>query len=475
MRFRGYFYLWLLVLVFCSLYATMGRLLGFVRPEILNSLFFGAEGWWTLPTAVHGVAAVVQGTVLALLGRWFYRNFGLPRRGDRRLLLVLFIVLGLVLCLNQFGELKNVVSGTTDFGTILQAAQAVGAGEDPYAATSNGYFYPPVLAFLLIGLTWLPPAGASTLFFSGKILMVLWVLLACDRLADGGRFRGGIRTLFLFGLVFVGARFWITDLQFGNTNVLILFLMLAAVHGSLNDRQTWAGIALALAFTIKLIPGILVLFFLLNHRWRALAWFAAGTLALILLPWLIQPASWWHTWGWYFDAGVTGKLGERLAQPDNQSVWGLLNRLFPATPLTTLRLLWLATGLLLTALVGWVTRQTRHLAAPAPLVGASLFMLVGLLMSPGSWVVHYTATLPALVALWRIALGGRRHAFYWAVFAVANFAFTVSGWARALVAPSIEQSWFVLAALLLVVALGVWGWRESISGSQIPGTGRAQP
>lgn len=47
-----------------------------------------------------------------------------------------------------------------------------------------------------------------------------------------------------------------------------------------------------------------------------------------------------------------------------------------------------------------------------------------------------------------------------ALFALTNFAFTISGWARATVTASTHQSWFVLAALALLIALASWSLRR---------------
>lgn len=456
---RRLFRLWLVILAFCGLYATLGQLLGFVGNEVVDPLFAGPFAWSALPTVVHVLVAGLLIVALVALAHWFKIDAGLPDRRDQRFFLGLLLALGVFLCINQFGELANVVSRKTDFGTILRAAQAVRAGEDPYAATGNGYFYPPILAFLMGGFTWLSAAAASTVFFSLKLVMMTWVLFACDRLVAGKELPPRLRTVFLVGLVFVAARFWIADLQYGNTNVVMLFLMVAAIDQSMADRPVPAGVALALAFAIKIIPGILVLHFLLRRQWKVLIWFAVGTLVLVLVPWLVLPHSWWPTWTQYLDAGVTGKLGERLAQPDNQSIWGMLNRLFPTAPLDSLRLVWFASGAFMVALASAVTLRTSGTRRPISVIGASLYLLVGLLISPGSWVVHYTATLLPMAILWRILLTAGRPIALWMVFVAANVAFTISGWFRATVAPSIEQSWFVMAAFLLILGLGWWALR----------------
>jgi hypothetical protein len=449
-------YLWALVALSCLIVAELGRLAGFVPRAVLDDLFTGAAVWWNLPGIVQVVNMLAYAAFAVVIARRLLAGSAPPQHWTGRLLVGAVVLLGVFLCLNQFAEMENVVSQTTDFGTIHTGSRALWTGDDPYAATSNGYFYPPLLAFLFGLVSWLPPAGASLLFFTLKFVMVVWTLAACDRLVEGFRFSGGRRALFLFGLIFVAARFWVTDLQFGNTNVPIMFLVVGAVFWDRADRPWAAGLALAVAASVKILPVVLCLHFLMLGRWRTLGWFAGGMLVLNLIPFVFLQGHWWQAWEVYFNAGVAGKLSQRLAQPDNQSLWGFINRLFPAQPLPTLRMVWFGAAALLGAFAGWVSWRSRPAGSRAAVTAAAMYPLLGLMVSPGSWVVHYTAVLLPMAILWEAALAGRwAGPGPWFLFAAANLAFTASGWARWTVHASITQSWFVVAAVILMGALGV--------------------
>ncbi len=66
----------------------------------------------------------------------------------------------------------------------------------------------------------------------------------------------------------------------GNVGLLLLFLVVTAWFLVERDREWEAGVALGLAILIKLLPAVLVVFFLLKRRWRV-AGAAAGVVVVL--------------------------------------------------------------------------------------------------------------------------------------------------------------------------------------------------
>lgn len=398
------------------------------------------------------VLALLLGTRAASSGRIALFDWAPATRGPR-LLWGMIGVLVLIAFINQFGEMMKIVGNVTDFRMFYEAATALDAGGDPYSATEGGYFYPPTFAYYLRSITWLPLAGASLLWFTLKLSLLFWAYRAVFKMTRGRVLTGSVRHWFIIGILLVAARFVLSDLQYGNTNTFVLSLAIGAVWLDIENRRAMAGLALAGAISIKVVPSLFVLYLVCRGRWRTLVWTAAWIVALNLAPLPAASRNVGDAWTSYLETGVVGKLSDSLAQPDNQSLWGALNRLF-GWPLSVMRLMWGALSLVLTAAAARVAYTLRHESPFAQARVASLFFLLGLLVSPGSWVVHYSAVLLPMTVLLRHAMDTRPVSLpLWIAFGLANLAFTLSGWFRPTVRLSIEQSWFVIGAVLLFAML----------------------
>ena len=192
----------------------------------------------------------------------------------------------------------------------------------------------------------------------------------------------------------------------GQMNGMLLFLLVLCWWGDRTDRPMLAGIALALAMSIKLYPGFLLLHFAVQKRWRLLttavlgfgAWVLAsvGVLGLqtyvdyvrIVMPEVQQFKM--HV----VNASLNGFWNKLLGQASAQHL---------VAPLMEMPLL-AKTGLCISLLTvaassiyfSWHanTPERRDLA-----VGANLIAM--LLLSPVTWEHTQVMLLPWLMQLWR--------------------------------------------------------------------------
>ena len=110
----------------------------------------------------------------------------------------------------------------------------------------------------------------------------------------------------------------------------------------------------------------------------------------------------------------------------------------------------------------WTAARSRRRGLFRQAIVAAMALALLILVSPGSWVVHYVGAFLPMAALLRLAMmRGEYQRLYIGVFAVSQFTLTISGWFRPTVSMSLSGSWFpgtiavVLACLLLATLRGL--------------------
>ncbi len=195
---------------------------------------------------------------------------------------------------------------------------------------------------------------------------------------------------------------------FGQVNMLLVGLVAADLLLLVSRRSRWAGVGIGLATAIKLTPGIFIVYLLITKRWRAALTASGAAAGATLLAAAIAPDAsreFWTSALWDTD-----RVGA-LAFISNQSVQGVLARLDPANPS---RLAWAAA--VLAVLAVWFVRSRRAAANGDEVLGLALTGIVGVLISPVTWVHHLVWAIPAFVL---ILERGRR---WLQVFAAVCFA-----------------------------------------------------
>jgi hypothetical protein len=242
-------------------------------------------------------------------------------------LVVLFLGLGVKY---SFKALAN----RSAFDRWRPQVQAMEQGID--ISERFNYPNPPVMALVLEPLTRLPPLWGALAWFYLKVAMALlalrWVF---QMVADAGRpFPAWAQGL----AVLLSLKPIIDDLQHGNVNLFILFLVVASLAAYRRGRDVLAGVVLGLAVACKVTPALFVPYFVWKRSWRALAGCALG-LALFLWPGFVpalrlgwdgnqrQLASWYRDMVRPFI--LEGKV---TSEHNNQSLPGLVARLATHSP-----------------------------------------------------------------------------------------------------------------------------------------------
>ena len=265
------------------------------------------------------------------------------RRASQRELLgvVQAVVLGLVLaayalvCLSLSGR-----AYTADFVQFFASAQSLRAGESLYKPLRFDDYYPvqagagagpegdihpnlnpPLLALLVAPLT---PLGLARGYAIWSALSLVAGLCACALLWRGLRPPGQNATALLWlWLAFLVYFPTYTALTMGQVTMILFLVVAGAWLAARSGRDRLAGVLLGVAVSLKVFTALVVVYFALQRRWRAVAW-SIGTMlcaALVTLPFagaaawreyfgVMQSVTWfgnsWNASYWAFFTRILG-------------------------------------------------------------------------------------------------------------------------------------------------------------------------
>nr|MCU0495464.1 DUF2029 domain-containing protein [Chloroflexaceae bacterium] len=195
-------------------------------------------------------------------------------------------------------------------------------------------------------------------------------------------------------------------LSFGQIDLLLLLLLTLALAALQRGRDGLAGVLVALGTLFKIYPLLLLAFFVLKGRWRALGGFALAMLACNGLAVLVM--------GWemhrVYLLEVVPRIGGTTAWIENQTISGFIARWFDNPEEATifanrpLALLGLGLSALLSALVCLLALRRAEGRSTTFLLQYGLFLLLMVLAVPAAWM-HYQTLLVllfgALLLRWR--------------------------------------------------------------------------
>ncbi|HVZ12626.1 MAG TPA: glycosyltransferase family 87 protein [Patescibacteria group bacterium] len=181
------------------------------------------------------------------------------------LFLISVLVLSRVLLLNFY----------PDFSNYYYGAKLAFSGGNPYMGDYHffsQYLYPPIFTILFFPFT----------FFTFQIAEKIWTVLSLSaffvtiylifKLLKEDIFK--TQNLLLFGIIlltFFPTKF---TLGMGQANMFIFLLFALSIYSYHLDRKTISGFFLAFSILLKVFPVFLILFFIINKKWKILVAFA---------------------------------------------------------------------------------------------------------------------------------------------------------------------------------------------------------
>lgn len=288
---------------------------------------------------------------------------------------------------------------------------------------------PPIFPITLYPLMTLPPVTGALCWFVLKAALTTVSIWLCFRMVRPT----GTRTLpsWVQGAVLLlSLRMILSDLHHGNNNLVILFLVVAALQAWRRGYDVLAGLVLGLAISYKVTPALFVPYFLYKRSYRTVVATGLGMgLFLLVVPSVVIGtefngeclAMWWHRM-------MSPFLVNDFVSPQeiNQSMVGVLTRLLTETrtgdaryavhldlnlaslPTSIVKPLLKGLSLGLVGLLALLcrTRTTRR-DDPRLFGEFSLIVMTMLFVSERSWKHHYvTLLLPYTYLMYRVGMPG---------------------------------------------------------------------
>jgi len=293
-----------------------------------------------------------------------------------------------------------------DLGVYLGAARDLLHGQPLYTVFLHhpfpdptlrpAYIYPPVFAVLVAPLGLLPdPVAALDWLLIGQAALAGAAVIVFRRWHPRG---WALTALLCVTLTFYPL--WVDAVQ-GQANLLILFLVTAGIVGILSGRPR-AAAALGVAAALKLTPVFLLVWLLVDRRFRESAWMLAGMATVTGVGALLRFQD-----TLVFFGQVMPALARSTAYYANQSLAGVVRRVLTANPYTqpwtVIPWAFLVIALLALGLTGWWFWRTR---GQSPVVRATAFLPLLPLLSAVTWSHHLVILLP-VIWLSVIAIAGR--------------------------------------------------------------------
>src|SRR5271155_4357246 len=364
-----------------------------------------------------------------------------------------------------------------DFSNYYESAWALRHGIDPYATNLT-----PIGAQLGLETNWLVHASETPPFLlcfepptrmRPRVAFWIWIAINFSALAIAmylllARRPGltGRTALLLAALMLMSAP---VNLNFywGQSQLIVLALMVAAMRAMERERDGAAGVLIAASTLLRAYPLLLVGYFVLRRKWRAVifaaAGIAAGGLATVALLGWSQTLSFIHGAVRLTDYSVVNRV-------DNLSLGPFVSRMF-----------WSLTATMPGSSADWIRRAAIATAdilvlgvtIRATLAGASrcdpdwriysLWIATALMLTPVGW--HHYLVLLAIPFVQMVAAAGDgrpiSRSIWMAVLAYLLSAISLRAFSRFLVPPPTA---FQLSFPLLARALEEMSFIALLSG-----------
>jgi hypothetical protein len=309
------------------------------------------------------------------------------------------LIAAAVVAVFSFIYLGWIKGDMSDFGVPYRNALRIMTGETLYRVEDGHlqFKYAPVSALFYVPLALLPFEAAKVVWYCLELVLLFAVFWLSYRLLPDKK-RG---PLFVLGFsLLVLLKFIGREMELGQVNILIVFILTSMLAAIVKTRDVQAGVLWALSLFFKPYALIFLPYFVLKKRFRIVA---VGTAALA--AGLAVPALFYGVRGNFevlkeWISTLSLSTPGLMAVGDNASLLAFLRKVLPGGLAHFDRILWLAFGAAAAGVFLWMMGKAKkdRVGSPEILEAAFLMILIPVL-SPLGWYYNYLYALLAVVVI----------------------------------------------------------------------------
>ncbi len=384
------------------------------------------------------------------------------------------ICLGLLVVSVSYLLIQRLFVSPSDYFD-LQVYRAEGSvirhGGDLYAriqAYNVDATYPPFAAACFVVLTLFSIPVVQVAVFALNLVLVAYVVRRSVELARVPQANRRAVTI-LACAVALWAEPVFTTFGYGQINLVILSLILRDFRPGNGVRLR--GIGVGIATSLKVTPGIFVIYLLCTRRFRQAFVAIAAFLGCMAVSLLVDPTATWRFWTKYlFESSRVGRLENAV----NQSIRGLATRITHSVAQTPTAAA--ITALVAVAGIAIAVWAYRTLGEGWGICAAAV---TGFLVSPIAWSHHWVWCIPLVLVAWQRSRAlGIAGLLIFTSFAVWYIPHTDHRELHLSVLQIAASGWYVYFGVAFLAVAGVLAYRSrgtSTEGAQVDSSADRTP
>lgn len=287
----------------------------------------------------------------------------------------------------------------TDFGVCYQGGERIIKSETLYRVSDGHlqYKYSPASAAFFSLFTVFPYEVAKYIWYLSELVFLFLSLFISYDILPSKQKKKGLVLIFSF-LVLV--KFFGREIELGQVNIFIFFLLIMMVKALLHKKDVKGGLFLGFSLIFKPYGLVFLPYFILKKRFKLIA----SSLGTILIG-LILPAIYYGLKG---NIAVLTSWQKTLSQStpglidhyDNASIFAFFLKIVPDESRGMAFIFIICSGLLIAFSFLWmmILGKKENMNKPEVLEYSFLFVLIPL-FSPLAWYYNYLYSILTIVFL----------------------------------------------------------------------------